>query len=80
MPFIPPKLDWRELERIARENDKHLTCPICGKKCRKFLSPTGPCMPMHGFVSSGQWYCGKEHAQQDPNSGYHKRLKQMNVI
>ena len=45
MPFIPPKLDWRELERIARENDKHLTCPICGKKCRKFLAPNGPCMP-----------------------------------
>ena len=80
MPFIPPKLDWRELERIARENDKHLTCPICGKKCRKFLAPNGPCMPMHGFISSGQWYCGKEHAKQDPNSGYHKRLKQMNMI
>ena len=79
MPLIP-KLDWRERERIARENDKRLICPICGKKCRKFLAPNGPCMPMHGFISSGQWYCGEEHAKQDPNSGYHKRLQQMNMI
>lgn len=72
-----PKAYTNEEKEALKPN---FTCPICGKKCRKFLAPNGQCMSMYGFVSSGQWYCGEEHAKQDPNSRYHKRLQQMNVI
>lgn len=67
MSILKPKRDWRAEQEEYEKWRKFFTCPVCGKHCHGFMLGA---LPTHGFVGSGQWYCGKTHWKQDKNSSY----------